>query len=365
MDARVSTLPSLLGEKVVVRLLSPAGGVPSLDRLGLDEVQEGILRNALSAPQGLVLITGPTGSGKTNTLYSCVEILSTPDKNLVTVEDPVEVRFPGITQVQINERAGLTFAGVLRSVLRQDPDVILVGEIRDAETAELALKAALTGHLVLSTLHANSAAAAMTRLTDMGVEPFLVASSLTCVVAQRLVRLPCRECAGPYHPDAAALAALGLPPTAIDGATPRRGTGCSSCGQTGYQGRTGVFEVLEVDEALRAVLLANPTETAVVAASRTAGMTTLRSSALSKAHTGVTTFQEAARVTFADRATGHRCPTCERQIDEAMLICPWCSTDLDAGLCHDCGRPLDPSWPLCPWCRWVRDDRSPDPLSGP
>jgi type IV pilus assembly protein PilB len=362
LDARVSTLPSTLGEKVVVRLLSLAGSVPSLDHLGLDEVQEAILRNALKAPQGLILITGPTGSGKTNTLYSCVDIVATPDKNLVTVEDPVEVRFPGITQVQINERAGLTFAGVLRSVLRQDPDVILVGEIRDAETAELALKAALTGHLVLSTLHANSAAAALTRLTDMGVEPFLVASSLTCVVAQRLVRLPCPECARDYHPDAAALAALGLPPTAIDGATPRRGTGCASCGQTGYQGRTGVFEVLEVDEALRAVLLANPTETAVTAASRTAGMTTLRSSALSKAHSGTTTFQEAARVTFADRATGHRCPTCERQVEVAMVMCPWCSTDLDPGLCHDCGHPLDPSWHVCPWCRTVRQDSSDDPV---
>jgi type IV pilus assembly protein PilB len=160
-------------------------------------------------------------------------------------------------------------------------------------------------------------------------------------------------------PDAAALAALGLPATVIDGATPRRGTGCSSCGQTGYQGRTGVFEVLEVDEALRAVLLATPTETAVAAASRTAGMTTLRSSALSKAQNGTTTFHEAARVTFADRAAGHRCPTCERQVEVAMVMCPWCSTDLDAGLCQGCGHPLDPAWHVCPWCRSVRSDSTP------
>jgi type IV pilus assembly protein PilB len=351
LDARVSTLPSLLGEKVVVRLLSLADSVPGLDELGFDPAQMGVLRRALSAPQGLILITGPTGSGKTNTLYSAVEIVANPEKNVVTVEDPVEVRFPGITQVQINERAGLTFARVLRSVLRQDPDVILVGEIRDAETAELALKAALTGHLVLSTLHANSAAAALTRLTDMGVEPFLVASSLSCVVAQRLVRLPCPECSHPYQPDETELAGLGLPASAADGATARRGTGCPTCAQTGYYGRTGVFEVLEVDEALRAVLLATPTETAVTAASRTAGMTTLRSSALSKARSGVTTFQEAARVTFADRVTGRRCPSCERSVEVGMVACPWCTADLDAGRCDSCDRPLDALWQICPWCR--------------
>ena len=353
LDARVSTLPSLLGEKVVIRLLARDGGVPALDRLGFDVRQEAVLRSAMAAPQGLVLITGPTGSGKTNTLYSAVEVIADPTKNIVTVEDPVEVRFTGITQVQINDRAGLTFARVLRSVLRQDPDVILVGEIRDTETAELALKAALTGHLVLSTLHANSASAALTRLTDMGVEPFLVASSLTCVVAQRLVRVPCVDCARPYEPAPAHLAALGFPRSVLDGATPRRGSGCPSCSGTGYHGRVGVFEVLEVDDALRAVLMSTPTESAVSQASHAAGMTTLRSAALAKARAGTTTFEEAARVTYADRVGGPQCPSCERQVDSGMVVCPWCVADLDSGMCHTCGRVQDPAWLICPWCRAV------------
>ena len=200
LDTRVSTLPALHGEKVVIRILTRPDGVAPLDGLGLEPAQLDAFRRALQVPQGLVLITGPTGSGKTSTLYSAINEAMSPEKNVVTLEDPVEVQLPGITQVQVNPKAGLTFESGLRSVLRQDPDVVLVGEVRDPQTAELALKAALTGHLVLTTLHTSSAVAALTRLVDMGVAPFLVASSLTAVVAQRLVRVPCATCAEPYVP---------------------------------------------------------------------------------------------------------------------------------------------------------------------
>ncbi|HVQ88917.1 MAG TPA: GspE/PulE family protein, partial [Actinomycetes bacterium] len=226
LDARVSTLPAIHGEKVVVRLLNVSESVPALEELGLLPDQLTPLRASLHRPQGLVLITGPTGSGKTNTLYAAINEVITPARNVVTLEDPVEVQLPGITQVQVNERTGMTFARGLRAVLRQDPDVVLVGEIRDLETAELALRAALTGHLVLSTLHTNNAVQAVTRLLDMGIPDYLVMSSLELVVAQRLVRVPCSTCADTYEPEADVLERLGLTRDDLADASPRRGIGC-------------------------------------------------------------------------------------------------------------------------------------------
>jgi type IV pilus assembly protein PilB len=296
IDARVSTLPSVHGEKVVIRLLPDADRITSLQALGMTSDQLAMLLEATTAAHGLVLITGPTGSGKTNTLYSVLAQVATRDKNVVTLEDPVEIQLPGITQVQIHERAGLTFARGLRSVLRQDPDVILVGEVRDGETAGLALEASLTGHLVLSTLHTNSAAAAVTRLVDMGVEPFLVASSLALVVAQRLVRRPCPSCATPYEPTAEILDRLRVTSEILEGARPIRGVGCMECTDTGYRGRLGIFEVLPVDPAVREVLLKTPTEGAVRAAALAGGMVTLREAGLAKARRGETTFEEVLRV---------------------------------------------------------------------
>ena len=351
IDARVSTLPSLHGEKVVIRLLTRGDAVPPLDGLGFDARQLALFRSALSVPQGLVLITGPTGSGKTNTLYSAIAEIRNPDKNIVTLEDPVEVQLPGITQVGVSERTGMTFSRGLRSILRQDPDVILVGEVRDAETAELALKASMTGHLVLTTLHTNSAVAALTRLVDMGAEPFLVASSLTAAIAQRLVRRPCAPCAKPYEPDPVTLAALGLVWADLAGARPMRGTGCPECGGTGYRGRTAVYEVLDVDTAMRQVLLKDPTESSVAAQARAAGMITLRASAVEKARAGETTFEEALRVTHSDHASGEGCPSCARPVARDMVACPWCATALDRGRCQSCSRQLDPDWRICPWCR--------------
>ncbi|GAB7190314.1 hypothetical protein NUM3379_10200 [Kineococcus sp. NUM-3379] len=297
IDCRVSTLPSLHGEKIVIRLLTRGDAVPALDSLGFEPEQLATFERALSVPQGLVLITGPTGSGKTNTLYAAINATMTPDKNIVTLEDPVEVQLPGITQVQVHAKVGMTFAAGLRSILRQDPDIVLIGEVRDTETAELALKASLTGHLVLTTLHTNSAPAALTRLIDMGAAPFLVASSLTAAIAQRLVRKPCDSCAEGYIPDEQTLGLLGLGIEDILDATPLKGTGCPECGGSGYRGRTAVYEVLDVDNDMRTVLMREPSETAVLEQARRAGMKSLRDSALIKAMRGETTFEEVVRVT--------------------------------------------------------------------
>jgi type IV pilus assembly protein PilB len=294
VDARVSSMPSIHGEKIVVRLLTRSDQVPALQAVGLFPEQLAAVRSAVSATQGLVIITGPTGSGKTSTLYALLPEVDIAERNVVTLEDPVEVQFPGITQVQVHERAGLTFSRGLRAVLRQDPDVVLVGEIRDSETAELAVRASLTGHLVLTTMHTNGTVAAMTRFLEMGVEPFMVASSLSVVVAQRLVRRPCAACATADRPDPVLLRSLGVDEADLGPATPRRGTGCVDCGDTGYRGRLGVFEVLPVDQRLRRALAVNPSES--VLADAADGLATLRASAVRRALRGETTFDEVARV---------------------------------------------------------------------
>src|SRR3954453_13047823 len=322
IDARVSTLPSLHGEKVVIRLLTRGDAVPSLDGLGFEPPQLALFRSALSVPQGLVLITGPTGSGKTNTLYSAIAEIRNPDKNIVTLEDPVEVQLSGFTRVGVSVKTGMTFSKGLRSILRQDPDIIRVGEVRDSETAELALKAAMTGHLVLTTLHTNSAVAALTRLVDMGAEPFLVASAPPAARAQGMVDKPCPSCVRPYEPDPVTLAALGLAWADLAGATPMRGVGCPECGGTGYRGRTAVYEVLDVDAPMRQVLLKDPTESAIAAQARSAGMISLRASAVEKARNGETTFEEALRVTHSDHVGGETFPSDAPNVTPHLVPCP-------------------------------------------
>ncbi|MDP9435450.1 MAG: Flp pilus assembly complex ATPase component TadA [Actinomycetota bacterium] len=362
VEARISTLPALHGEKVVVRLLPPAENVPLLTSTGLTAAQQEVVGTALVQAQGLVLITGPTGSGKTNTLYAAIQQVSTPDRNIVTLEDPVEVQVAGITQVQVHAKSGLTFAAGLRSVLRQDPDIVLVGEVRDQETAELALQASMTGHLVLTTLHTNDAVSAVTRLVDMGVPPFLVASSLALVVAQRLVRRPCASCAAAYEPSPRTLAMLGVHERDLVGATPKRGRGCADCGGTGYKGRTGIFEVLPVSAELRKVLLSTPTEAAIAAAARAQGMTTLRASALAAAHRGDTTYEEVLRATTVDADSGPRCPSCARALADDMVVCPWDGTAVKQGACAGCERQLLEDWTTCPWCRTPVQERAVQPV---
>ena len=300
IDARVSTLPSVHGEKVVIRLLARGESLPPLDSTGMDHMQLKRVRSAFSDSQGLVLITGPTGSGKTSTLYAALNEVATPENNVVTLEDPVEVQLPGITQVQVHEKTGMTFGRGLRAILRQDPDIVLVGEIRDGETAELALRASLTGHLVLSTLHTNGAAAALPRLVDMGAAPYLVASSLTCVVAQRLVRTPCHRCVKRYTPSESVLELLGLTEASLRNIRPKRGTGCPRCSDTGYHGRLAVFEVLQVTRTLRELLIEGADDTAIARQAREEGMSTLRESALRMAGRGLTTYEEVALVTPPD-----------------------------------------------------------------
>jgi type IV pilus assembly protein PilB len=296
VDARISTLPSLHGEKVVVRFMAPADSVPAMSDLGLSARDTAVLSTALARPQGLVLITGPTGSGKTSTLFSCMATLNTAELSIVTLEDPVEIELPGVTHVQVNERAGLTFARGLRSVLRQDPDVVLVGEIRDAETALLAARAAMTGHLVLATLHTNDAVAALGRLEDMGVERYAVASSLTTVVAQRLVRVLCDTCAVPDE----------RAPT-VDLPTGREATqrlrvsaGCPDCDGQGYRGRRAVMEVIDVSAAMRRILLDGGDHLALTEQARADGAHDLRTAALLAAMDGWTSIDEALRTTSAD-----------------------------------------------------------------
>jgi type IV pilus assembly protein PilB len=351
MDARVSTLPTLHGEKLVIRILTRAATVSSLTALGLEAEQLDAVRLTIAEPQGLVLITGPTGSGKTNTLYAALNELQSVERNIVTLEDPVEIEQAGISQVQINEKAGVTFARGLRAILRQDPDVVLVGEVRDSETADLALRASMTGHLVLTTMHTNDAASAVSRLIDMGVASYLLASSLTLVVAQRLLRRPCSTCLVDDTPTEQVLAALGLTEADLATATPKRGAGCVDCGQTGYRGRLGVFEVLPVTSAVRRVLLSDPTERALRAAAIEAGVRSVRADGIAKAARGETTYAEVLRATREDTQDSVRCRSCERTLGDDMLACPWCGTDAPLSSCLACTRPVSPEWVRCPYCR--------------
>jgi type IV pilus assembly protein PilB len=296
VDLRVSVLPTYFGEKVVCRLLDNSRALLPLDALGFEPAHERDLLRMVKSPYGLVLVTGPTGSGKSTTLYAALNAVRTPDVNIVTVEDPVEYQIPGINQVPINARRGLTFAGALRSILRQDPDVILVGEIRDQETGVLAAEAALTGHLVLSSLHTNDAIGAVLRLSEIGVAPYLISPTLLGVVSQRLVRKVCASCIERYHPDASELEAIGLP-SVPSGTEVARGRGCPACHGTGLFGRTAVREVLTVDDTMRTMISRNATADELRVHAAGLGFRTMRFSALRLWLAGVTSTREVVRVT--------------------------------------------------------------------
>jgi len=305
VDIRVSTLPGVTGESIVLRILDQSAGIKKLSELGFSDRHRLLFEQALMRPNGIVLITGPTGSGKTSTLYSALQQLNRPDVKIVTVEDPVEYRMNGITQVQVHAAIGLTFAAGLRSILRQDPNIVMVGEIRDAETAEIAVRASLTGHLVLSTLHTNSAIGTIGRLADMGVEPYLVASSLVCVVAQRLVRRVCRDCAVrvPMRPEERQLfVAHGLLADEVGDSAVMlmRGQGCVSCNKTGYKGRLAVHEVLKADEALRRLIARNADAEAIRQHARERGFRTMLEDGLDKVLAGLTTTEELLRAVSGD-----------------------------------------------------------------
>lgn len=352
VDIRMSTLPALPGESIVMRLLPRASDLPPLARIGLDETQLENLLAAVREPQGLVLITGPTGSGKTSTLYSTLLAVRTRDKHVITLEDPVEIGLAGTTQVQVQEKAGLTFAAGLRSILRQDPDVILVGEVRDSETARLALQASLTGHLVLTTLHTNDAIGAVARLLDMGAEPYLVASALTLVVAQRLVRKPCMQCRAPYEPAPRVIEALGLSPADLETGQFMQGRGCSACRESGYRGRTGIFEVLPVSDAIRTAMTDGGGERKLAEAAKESHSMSMRASGIAAALRGDTTLDEVLRVTSEGAwSLTERCTGCRREVAEDMACCPWCGTATGVHRCHSCARELESTWTHCPYCR--------------
>ncbi len=298
IDLRLSTVPSSHGERVVIRLLDKSVRLYTLGDLGMDERALSRFSQLIGVEHGLILVTGPTGSGKSTTLYAALGQIDSKQRNVITLEDPIEYQLPGISQIQISEKKGMTFASGLRSVLRQDPDIVMIGEIRDRETAVMAIQAALTGHLVFSTLHTNDAASAVTRLMDLGIEPYLIGSSLVGVLAQRLVRRVCSACAAPFTPDAHELAMLRYAPTAQERARFRKGRGCEACRKTGYHGRAGCFELLTVDDAIRALVQERATASQINAAARDAGMRSLGEDGLAKVALGQTTLEEVLRVSM-------------------------------------------------------------------
>ena len=297
IDFRVSCLPTLFGEKIVLRLLDKEALTLDMTGLGFEVDALSMYETAIAKPWGMVLVTGPTGSGKTNTLYSSIGRINTAETNIMTVEDPVEFNLSGVNQVQVRESIGLTFAAALRSFLRQDPNTILVGEIRDFETAEIAIKAALTGHLVLSTLHTNDAPSTINRLMNMGIEPFLVASSVNLICAQRLVRRVCQACGEPHSVPAKALVDVGFSPEEAATVTPVRPIGCDACNHTGYRGRIGLFEVMEISDQVRELILVGASPIDLRRKAVEQGMRTLRESGLRKIKAGVTTVDEVVRET--------------------------------------------------------------------
>ena len=301
MDFRVSSIPVLFGEKVVLRLLDKGALQLDMTKLGFEESSLADLKNAIHRPVGMILVTGPTGSGKTTTLYSALTELNKESDNIITAEDPIEYNFMGINQVQMHEEIGLTFASALRSFLRQDPDIIMVGEIRDFETAQIAIQAALTGHLVLSTVHTNDAPGTITRLIDMGIEPFLISSAVILILAQRLIRKICTECREPIKVHPQLLIDLGVPPDEVRSFPTFKGKGCPICSGSGYKGRLGLYEVMPMKEEVKELVLARASTSEVKKEAIRMGMKTLRQSGISKIRDGMTTIEEVLRATMEDR----------------------------------------------------------------
>ncbi len=351
-DLRVSTLPTLFGEKVVLRILSSGLELPTLEQVNLEANDLRALMRALTQPQGLILVTGPTGSGKSTTLYACLGYRKSAEVNIVTVEDPVEYQMGGLNQVQVNVKAGLTFAHCLRSILRQDPDVILVGEMRDLETTEIAFHAAMTGHLVLSTLHTNSAIATINRLLDLGVDPVLISSSITLITAQRLLRKLCEECKEPYEPPPGLLERLGG--TQDPEETYYKAKGCHRCGGTGFSGRMAVHEMLPINNTVRELIVRKASEYEIQNVMRARGMRFLLERGMEKVREGSTAVSELFRVLQLDETEGalgrQRCPSCHADIEADFAVCPNCLTSLKV-LCQRCNQQLKMDWKICPYCK--------------
>jgi type IV pilus assembly protein PilB len=349
IELRVSTLPTSYGEKVVIRIVDQYRNPAEITTLGFQGQDLSTVQKLIGRPQGIVLVTGPTGSGKSTTLYSFLRHIQDETKNLVTVEDPVEYQLPGINQVHVDEKAKKTFAGALRAILRQDPDVIMIGEIRDMETAQIAFRASITGHLVLSTVHTNDAPSAITRLVDVGLQPFMVASSLLCVISMRLVRTICPKCREPKQMDPEELRAIGLNVQGEDPVIVYRGSGCPHCHGSGYYGRTGLFEVLEVNDSIRELINQGAPDSTIKIAAVDLGMRTLAEDGIEKVLAGVTTLDEVNRVVYLAEENRRLCPHCTCVLAGEFDYCPSCGHFVGDS-CVQCHRKLNTHWGYCPFC---------------
>jgi len=352
LDLRVSTLPTQYGEKVTIRILDSLALRLDMREMGPSEKDYHRIRSIIDRPQGIVLITGPTGSGKSSTLYAMVNHIKTKAINIITLEDPIEYELKGVNQVAINEKTGLTFSFALRSVLRQDPDVIMVGEMRDAETAKIAVEASLTGHLVLSTLHTNTAVGAITRLKNMGIQPYLIASSLNGVIAQRLVRKICDQCKEPHTPSEEELTKIRLWGKDPASFMSYKGTGCSACKNTGYRGRAGVFEVLSVTSGVQELIASDAVEELICRAALDSGMQYMSEDGLIKVNQGITSMDELLRVLHVrGQEEIFLCPNCNEAIKQDSLACPFCE-HIIMNKCPTCGTAREIRWMYCPYCGW-------------
>jgi type IV pilus assembly protein PilB len=349
VDFRASTLRTIFGEKIVLRVLDHRKGVPPLEELGLGAASLEQLRFFLRHQHGMILVVGPTGSGKTTTLCSALTAVRSERTNIVTIEDPVEYQIPGVNQTQINDKIRLTFASALRSILRQDPDVVLVGEIRDQETARIAMQAAQTGHLVLSTLHTDDAPSCVTRLTDIGIEPYVSASALIGVVAQRLMRRLCMHCRRSYTPDAETLRAMSVSEAEASTLTFYRAVGCDQCNHTGYRGRVGIYEIMHIGDKLRRQIAQRGTEASLRDAALASGMISLGEDGLLKVKAGMTTPEELLRVVTEVRELRSACPECGIGVSPDFVACPSCGHRVGGGCLH-CHRSLQTGWKFCPYC---------------
>jgi len=354
VDFRASTLRTIFGEKLVLRILDNRKGVPPLEELGFSAASLEQIRFFLRHQHGMILVVGPTGSGKTTTLCSALTSVRSERTNIITIEDPVEYQIPGVNQTQINDKIKLTFASALRSILRQDPDVVLVGEIRDQETARIAMQAAQTGHLVLSTLHTDDAPSCVTRLTDIGIEPYVGASALIGVIAQRLMRRLCMHCRRPYTPDHETLRAMNVPEAEAGALTFYRAVGCEHCNHTGYRGRVGIYEIMHVSDKLRRLIAQKGSEAQLRDAAMAGGMISLGEDGLLKVKAGMTTPEELLRVVTEVRETHALCPECGANVSPDFAACPSCGHRVGGG-CPHCHKPLQSGWKFCPYCAKTTD----------
>jgi type IV pilus assembly protein PilB len=349
IDLRVSTLPTKYGEKMVLRILDKTRSLLTLEELGLDNKQKNLVNSLIEKPQGLILVVGPTGSGKTTTLYSMINLIHSENINIVTIEDPIEYDLEGINQVQINEKAGLTFASTLRSVLRQDPDVILVGEIRDQETATITFRAAFTGHLVLSTIHTNDTVSTITRLYDIGIEPYIISSTLLGVISQRLLRKNCPHCRQPYMPAPEVLNKFPNVKAKKSGLGFSRGKGCSFCNYKGYLGREGFYEIMTLSSKMRDAITHKASEQTLRKLAMEQGMVPLINEGFKRAGKGLVTLEEVVRVIATTQESLNSCSHCGELVESDFLICPYCKTTLSRK-CSSCSRVMQADWTICPYC---------------